>query len=253
LYSLVWGEKGRRETGFPEGAGAVDFRLMGLLRSLLVFTKPAVPGRVKTRLQPELSPAQSAELQAAFLADLCERLDQGDFELVIAWALENDEEPPADLLSQAVPAMRQFGADLGERLYNGLGAAALRSHLVAAVGSDQPDLPLEVVHEAFAALEDRADLVFGPASDGGYYLVGCRADALCHRLFEDIPWSGPDVMEVSLQRAREVGLRVLLLERRSDVDTPEDLADLELRLASGGTPCTRTMALLAAFGRTSPP
>lgn len=227
--------------------------MMGLGRSLLLFTKPAVPGRVKTRLQPALSPEQSAELHAAFLADLCERLGPGDFELVVAWALEENEGAPEDLLPQPVPALRQNGADLGERLYNALGAAALRFPLVAAVGSDHPDLPLEAVDEAFEALETQVDVVFGPAADGGYYLVGCRSDVLCRRLFEDVPWSGPDVLEVSLARVRELGLRVLLLERRRDVDTPEDLTHLARRLSSGGPRCARTEALLTAYGCVSPP
>lgn len=218
-------------------------------RSLLLFTKPAVPGRVKTRLHSVLSPAQAAALHRAFLADLCERLAQGEFELVVAWALESGEEPPPDLLPVAVPGLRQSGADLGARLFNGLAAAARRSRYVAAVGSDHPDLPLAVVEEAFARLEGGKDLVLGPAADGGYYLVGCRAEALTDRLFDDIPWSGPEVLRTTLERACELDLDVHQLSPASDVDTPEDLERLRLRLAaSGAVRCPRTTALLAEWG-----
>lgn len=223
-------------------------------RSLLLFTKPAVPGRVKTRLHSMLSPEQAAALHAAFLGDLCERLAPGNFELAVAWALEPGEEPPADLLPVALPAVRQSGADLGARLYNALAAAARHSRSVAAVGSDHPDLPLAVVEEAFAALEGGKDLVLGPAADGGYYLIGCRMAALARRLFDDVPWSGPEVLGTTLERARELDLAVELLAPASDVDTPEDLERLRRRLAAGGlAPCPRTASLLADWGAAAAP
>jgi len=59
-------------------------------RRLLLFTKPARPGRVKTRLIGDLTAEEAAQLHAAFLADLAERLRGGSFELVVAWALEAD-------------------------------------------------------------------------------------------------------------------------------------------------------------------
>jgi rSAM/selenodomain-associated transferase 1 len=212
---------------------------------LLLFTKPAIPGRVKTRLFAALSPERAAELHAAFLDDLCERLaGRGGFALRLAWALEAGEEPPPSPL----PALRQRGGDLGERLFAALSEAAAEHPLVGAVGSDHPELPLARVEEAFAALAAGAQVVLGPAADGGYYLIAVRREALAARLFADVPWSTGAVLARTLERCRELGLRTVLLPVAADVDTPADLARLVLALRDSATPpCPRTAALLARW------
>ena len=214
-------------------------------RRLLLFTKPAREGRVKTRLIGDLSAAEAAELHAAFLADLLARLSEGDFELRLAWALEPEEEIPAGPL----PGMRQRGNDLGERLYLALAEAAREAAVVAAVGSDLPTLPLELVHLAFARVEAGADVVLGPAEDGGYYLIALAAGAVSRRLFEQIAWSTERVLPATLERCRELGLTVELLPVAADVDTPEDLRRLAEQMISADLGCPRTRELLRAWRR----
>jgi uncharacterized protein len=214
-------------------------------RCLLVYTKPARPGRVKTRLIGDLTAHQAAELHAAFLGDLLQQLAGGDFALRLAWDLGPGEEPPlAD-----PPGERQQGDDLGERLYRGLAAAARTFPLVAAVGSDHPTLSRRRVEEAFTRLDGGADVVLGPAADGGYYLVGVRAEALDRRLFAGVPWSTGEVLAATLERCRRLGRRPALLAAAADVDTPGDLADLVLHLSRDGEGCPRTRRLLASWGR----
>ncbi|HET7040597.1 MAG TPA: TIGR04282 family arsenosugar biosynthesis glycosyltransferase [Gemmatimonadales bacterium] len=214
-------------------------------RRLLLFTKPAREGRVKTRLIGDLTPAQAAALHAAFLEDLLDRLREGDFELRLAWALDPEEAAPAGPL----PGVRQEGSDLGERLYRTLRDAAREAGVVMALGSDHPTLPLGVVHRAFEAVERGADVVLGPAEDGGYYLIALRAGAVAPRLFEKIAWSSPQVLAATLDRCRELELAVELLPEASDVDTPEDLHRLAARMAEeGDLGCPRTHALLASLG-----
>jgi rSAM/selenodomain-associated transferase 1 len=212
---------------------------------LLLFTKPAVAGRVKTRLVGPLTPEQAASLHAAFLADLAARLAGGEgYELRVAWALEPGESVPVGPL----PGIRQQGEDLGERLFTALSGAATEAPLVAAIGSDHPDLSRAVVEEAFDALRQGAPVVLGPALDGGYYLVGARREALSPRLFAGVPWSGPQVLAVTLARCRELGITPRLLAPQADVDTPADFARLAARAARGelsGCPCTS--ALLASW------
>jgi rSAM/selenodomain-associated transferase 1 len=215
-------------------------------RHLLLFTKPARPGKVKTRLIGELTAEEAARLHGAFLGDLLDRLRGGDFELTLAWALDPDEEVPAG----PVPGVRQRGRDLGERLYFALSEAG--GGAVAAVGSDHPTLSLEMVHRAFATLEDSeagADVVLGPAEDGGYYLIALRAGAVSPRLFADIAWSTEQVLATTLERCRELGLRVELLPEASDVDTPEDLRRLAGRMIASDLGCPRTRELLGALRR----
>ena len=217
---------------------------------LLLFTKPARPGRVKTRLVGALSAAQAAALHEAFLGDLCERLTGAPtFALRLAWALEEGEELPASEL----PAMLQRGRDLGERLFDALAAAAVDRALVAAVGSDHPELARSRVEEAFAALAAGSQGAIGPASDGGYYLIALRREALLPRLFADVPWSTGEVLARTLDRCAELGLAVSLLPEESDVDTPADLERLTASLRAGGGPCCpRTQALLEGWGMLAP-
>jgi len=213
-------------------------------RRLLLFTKPAREGRVKTRLIGDLTAAEAAALHAAFLEDLLDRLQEGDFELRLAWALDPGEEVPAE----TIPGIRQQGDDLGERLYLALSDAASEAGVVAAVGSDHPTLPLLLVQRAFERAEAGADVVLGPATDGGYYLIALRAAAVRRRLFQEIDWSTERVLAATLARCRELGLAVELLPEASDVDTPEDLRRLAASLAAGDLGCPRTRGLLAAWG-----
>ena len=214
-------------------------------RRLLLFTKPARAGRVKTRLIGDLTAGEAAELHAAFLADLLARLAGGDFDLRLAWALEAGDEVPEG----PVPGVRQQGEDLGERLFSALSEAGEEAAAVAALGSDHPTLPVETVHRAFEAVERGADVVLGPAEDGGYYLIALRAGAVSRRLFEGVEWSTDKVLATTLDRCRELGLALEMLPLAADVDTPEDLARLAARMAGGDLGCPRTRRLLAAWGR----
>jgi len=215
------------------------------VRRLLLFTKPARPGRVKTRLIGDLTPAQAAELHAAFLDDLLERLHAGRFAVTLAWALDALDEIP----DSPIPGIRQRGDDLGERLYNALSEAAAGGAAVAALGSDHPALPVAVAERAFDLLEEGADVVLGPAEDGGYYLIALRAEAVARRLFEDIAWSTDRVFPATLERIAELGLRLELLPQASDVDTPDDLRRLAAAMTDEDLGCPRTRALLAAWER----
>lgn len=217
-------------------------------RRLLLFTKPAREGRVKTRLIGDLTPAQAAELHAAFLDDLLDRLRTGSFTVHLAWALDPDDAVPEG----PFPGVRQRGADLGERLYTALSEAAEDGAAVAALGSDHPTLPVAIVHRAFELLEAGADVVLGPAEDGGYYLIALRAGAVARRLFQDIVWSTDRVFPATLERIAELGLHLELLPMASDVDTPEDLCRLAAAMAedtAGDLGCPRTRALLRSWGR----
>ncbi len=213
---------------------------------LLLFTKPARPGRVKTRLVGALTATQAAALHAAFLGDVCERLGgRRGFGLRLAWAVDEGEAPPAAEL----PAVVQRGCDLGERLFGALAEAAAEHPFVGALGSDHPTLSAERVEEAFAALAAGADVALGPAHDGGYYLIALRREALSPRLFAGVPWSTETVLAHTLARCAELGLVTALLPAESDVDTPADLARLAAALLDSRTPgCPRTRTLLLEWG-----
>jgi hypothetical protein len=134
-----------------------------------------------------------------------------------------DEKHPvfADCLSQGALALRQQqGADLGERMCMALRDGLNRAERVLLVGSDCPELDPEYLDGALRALDD-VPVVFGPASDGGYVLVGARAITM--ELFRSIAWGESSVLATTLERAEALGWGVATLATRADIDRPEDL------------------------------
>jgi rSAM/selenodomain-associated transferase 1 len=202
-------------------------------RCLLVFTKPPIPGRVKTRLLGELTPGSAARLHQALLGDLLTALEGGSFSVRVAVALEPREAVPAIHHPVVGDVERQRGADLGERMFNALSDAARDHDLVAVVGSDLPGLDGGRVDDAFERLEHGADVVLGPTADGGYYLLGLRARRIDRALFEGVAWSTGRVLEQTLERCQRLGLRRAMLETGRDIDRPADLEWLIENLRAG--------------------
>ncbi|OIQ74844.1 MobA-like NTP transferase domain protein [mine drainage metagenome] len=95
------------------------------------------------------------------------------------------------------------------------------------LGADCPALDAACMQRAARALRD-ADLVFVPALDGGFALVGCHATAAAatSRLFAERTWSVADVMQRMREGLRDLSLRWLELDALADIDTPDDLAAL---------------------------
>jgi len=133
----------------------------------------------------------------------------------------------------------------GARLERALVAGLTRGRRVVLVGADSPTLPPAIVRRAFARLA-RADVVLGPATDGGYYLIGARA-ALPEPLFREMPWGTARVAEEALRRAAVAGLRVAVLPAWYDVDDAAGLCRL-LADGAGLRRARATRATLAALG-----
>lgn len=89
------------------------------------------------------------------------------------------------------------------------------------VGTDCPPMTAAYVEQAFQALEGGSELVLGPAEDGGYVLIGLRRHLPW--LFTDMPWSSDQVLDLTLQRARDRMIKVRELDRLWDLDRPQDL------------------------------
>ncbi len=200
-------------------------------RALAVMVKPPLPGLVKTRLTPPLTPEEAAGLYRSFLIDLFANLRRADLEMetFIAGAPPACPEDFNGIMPEGAGFFRQEGQGLGERIFNVFKMLEIKGFSRAVViGGDSPDLPAPFIEEAGAILSGpRADLVIGPAHDGGYYLIGAPLP-ISGAIFNDIQWGGSAVLEQTLERAREAGLRVRLLEPWHDIDRPEDLALLAL-------------------------
>ena len=213
--------------------------------ALTVMAKRPQAGEVKTRLCPPLTPEEAAKLAGCFLLD---KLDQvGRLPGVarfVAFSPPDAEDFFRTRTGEAFSLLPQRGADLGERLADVsdrlLGAGFSATMII---GTDSPTLPDTVLHEAHEVLgSDRADLVLGPAKDGGYYLIGLRRPS--RSLFHEIAWSTDTVLSQTVARAGKVGLRTHLLPAWYDVDVEPDLRRLVRDLADDRTPAPRTRAYL---------
>jgi len=208
------------------------------------MAKHPSPGAVKTRLVPALGADGACALYSAFVLDLAARLRALPHPVI--WAYWPAHAPFSDLLpgTRCVP---QRGADLGQRMAGAIADAFSEGPApVLVIGADAPHLPVEWIAEAATALEGGADVVLGPATDGGYYLIGLRRPA--PGLFTGIPWSTPGVLAATRERADALGLRQHLLPPCFDVDGPEDLALLAAVLARGEVHLPHTARLLASIG-----
>jgi uncharacterized protein len=202
---------------------------------LAVFAKAPHPGKVKTRLAPALSPEEGAELYRCMLLDTITRVRTLPVDTVI---FHDGDERFFQNLFPGLPLIGQHAGGLGERLESAFAQlSALGYQARVVIGSDAPDLPLSFIEEAFRLLDAGSDAVFGPAEDGGYYLVALGGPSA--GLFRDIPWSGPQVLAASRQKAHEADLATALLPTWYDVDSFEDLLRPGLWDPENGAPLTR--------------
>lgn len=207
------------------------------MRTLVVFVKQPTPGRVKTRLAAAIGPERAADLYAAFTSDLLDRMRAVADRRVLYFAPDEAAARShfAELAGGDFELVAQPDVSLGERLEACFGAATgpdrqggedavIGPDRIVAIGSDSPLLPLSYIDHAFALLAER-DCVLGPATDGGYFLVGLRRGA--RSIFEDIDWSGPRVLGQTVDRVVAAGLSLGLLPPWYDVDEFDDLRMLD--------------------------
>lgn len=193
-------------------------------RRVLVMAKAPRPGEVKTRLCPPLGLELAARLSTAFVTDV----------LATARAIDPSAgllAPSADVvelreLYPGVSVMAQGGLGLADALEAGVREGALL------LSGDAPTYPAEPIQRG---LDSHADLVLGPALDGGYCLIGMRR--FDEAPFRGISWSSADVLDQTVAAARSAGLSVELLDPHPDVDTVADLLSIRLQDA----PATATV------------
>lgn len=212
--------------------------------ALVLFAKAPAPGTVKTRLVPPLTHPQAARLHAAFVEDTLKKVTMLDMSRYLAYT-------PTPRTPYLLACARRYHArmiaqgagDLGARMQRVTQRLLSRYSKVLIIGTDSPTLPVAFIEEARRQL-DRADLVFGPSEDGGYYLLGQRR--FRPDIFTGIGWGGPDVLAATLKKVpRE---RVALLPTWYDIDRPSDLVRLRADL-NGATDCPKTTAWFRAHER----
>jgi uncharacterized protein len=189
-----------------------------------MFVRSPQEGTVKTRLTAVLDEATVLGLYRCFGSDLLEMLRRTAFGLRICFYPADAGTKVADWLGRGYVYVAQEGRNLGERMENGFRAAfADGFRRTVLIGSDCPDLPAEIVEEAIGCLASN-DAAIGPATDGGYYLIGFRAGRLLKEAFAGVDWGTSTVFERTIDVLSKHGFSVHLLPQWPDIDTHEDLA-----------------------------
>lgn len=177
-----------------------------------IFAKEPVPGKVKTRLCPPLTPQEAAGLYRECLNETVCRMAAGPWRTTLFFAGNRDY---FEKDFPTTPLKPQGGGDLGVRMAKALTYLLDVHDRAVLIGSDSPDLPFDIVASAFAVLADH-DAVIAPAADGGYVLIGERRHH--PELFRDIPWSTPQVLSTTRERVRRLGIRLQEVEGWDDID-----------------------------------
>ena len=183
---------------------------------VLVFEKNAILGQVKTRLASGMGELPALEIYKHLVQLTYSALEEVP---VPVWTFFSDFIPESTHPIVENSFVQQ-GQDLGERMSNAF-ALTFESggDKVVLIGTDCPTLQSHHLLQAFEAL-NHSDLVLGPATDGGYYLIGMKSNAA--DLFEGIAWSTSQVLSQTLHVASQQGLIVTLLSELDDIDTQED-------------------------------
>jgi len=185
--------------------------------ALIIIAKHPEKGAVKTRIMG-ISDEQRVELYTRLLNDTMEKLSSiSGVDTYIAFAPANTK----DFFTRfKVGLVTLSDGDLGERMYEAFHNTFQKGYeKISLVGADIPDLSESIIIDSFNQLSDD-DLVYGPARDGGYYLVGMSK--LIKEVFIDVPWSSPMTLEISMNNAKQAGYSVALITVLSDIDTFDD-------------------------------
>ena len=186
-------------------------------------------GKVKTRLQPYLTERQSAEISVCLLKDAEQKAKIIAGDLIVAFSPLDKKNLLLDILQTNPILIEQKGESLGDRMFHAFDFAfSQKANAVVMIGTDSPTFPADFLRRAFFLLEAKAEVVLGKTEDGGFYLIGLRQND--KRIFENVEWSSAKTFEQTRENILNVNLSLSELPAWYDVDTPEDLKKLKIKL-----------------------
>jgi uncharacterized protein len=217
--------------------------------ALVIMARYPQVGTTKTRLARAIGSEETVRLYRAFLTDLAHKFANREYDL--HWAYSPAGVDYQAFIATLAPSLLgcmicfpQQGADLGERLHHVFRWTQERGFgRTIVIGSDSPHIGLASIAHAEQAL-DEADIVLGPADDGGYYLIAMRQP---YDVFSGIPMSTSVVRRLTMEMAQHQGLTVQLIESLFDVDELPDLLRLAQVLEADSTLAPATATHLATI------
>lgn len=203
--------------------------------AICVMCKPPRVGVSKTRLAAQIGAENAARLSAAFLLDVAavvmETVAATGAKPYAFFAPPDAEDEMRALLPEPWKLSAAREVDIGATMHLAISTALNAGHTgVVMTGADLPTLPISIIVQAVAMLGNPdVDAVIGPSEDGGYYLIGLKSP--CPELFDNMPWSTPEVFGATVERAAAAGLSLKHLPVWYDVDDAASLARLRADLA----------------------
>lgn len=199
---------------------------MALDQSILMFVKNPEEGMVKSRLASSIGDTVALDLYRCFVKDMMEMLTGAGYPFIIYFHPPYARNTIVQWLGDTHLLLPQTGENLGERMKNAFFEVFSKGYQNAIlIGSDSPDLPGTLIEEAFLSLRDNG-AVIGPSLDGGYYLIGFRADTFLPEVFDRMPWSTPEVFTRTVGIFQKEDFLIHILPQWRDVDTFDDLKAL---------------------------
>lgn len=180
-------------------------------KSLSVFLKKPEAGKVKTRLAKDIGNEAAVQAYIHLYQLVIDKVTCSDWDTVLFIANSVDGFESYSHVKEI-----QAEGDLGLKMCDAISRMLQSYDACLIIGSDCPYIDKDLIKEAFDALEQN-DLVLGPSTDGGYYLIGAKA--AYPSLFADISWSTELVLSQTMEQANLIGLDVSLLKELTDVDT----------------------------------
>jgi rSAM/selenodomain-associated transferase 1 len=204
-----------------------------------MFVKEPKLGFVKTRLAKSCGHGFVVNLYVRFVQDLIYTLQSGksDFKLCV--------HPNLELLNKVFGNFDNFlqsKGNLGTKMQRAFEEKFQSGYdKIILIGSDTPHITNTLFEESFKQL-DYHDVVLGPSLDGGYYLIGFNKDTFTSKVFEDIKWSTPKVLEQTLQKLHTK--TVYLHQELNDIDILDDLKDFYDKFHKGYFENSQTIQFL---------
>ncbi len=190
---------------------------------IMVFCKAPVPGQVKTRLIPPLTPEEAAQLHCELAEKTLTTATQKKLCEVQLWCSPGIGHPFFNELSQKYSISRrlQQGEGLGERMHGAFCKALTDYNAALIIGCDCPSLTNAYLEQALASLHQGKTCVLAPAEDGGYVMIGLKQPQ--PDLFEGMPWGTDKVLGLTRARLQSLAIEYQELDEQWDLDTKDDL------------------------------
>lgn len=199
---------------------------------LCIFTKAPIPGQVKTRLIPTLGKEGACKLYEELILNTLRLSSVLGFAEVRLYCTPTTTHPFLKTCADKfdIQLHLQEGDDLGARMDKALSDSLDKFDNALVIGCDCPWMQKRDLEQALAVLSVEKRVVLGPATDGGYYLLGLSSSMPF--LFEDMPWGQASVLRETKERLRSAGVNWSELDERRDLDRPEDIIEYRKLTAS---------------------